>query len=483
MAARPALQKGVETRLMNILLVAAEIAPYSSKRPSAESVASLAKALRLLDHTVTVVVPRSSEYETSGLVPARRVSPLVETVDGREEQLAHVFDVGLASGVQLSLIDVLGLETPSDGLPEALPERAAWLSRWSRAVAALARHQAEQGQAFDVVHSHDCELGLALLSLKESGVARVSTVRDASYSGAFPRDLSAELGLSEEWLSSHGFTLGEEISLLKGALSQSDTVIVPSENYGDKLCTPELQGGLARAFQAVNRVAITEGVDQAVYNPATDAALSCRYDAARPEDKGRNRVQLLGRLELEFDPARPIVFCEHDPEGDPAWSTVLGAVPALMRNEVTLVLCGAEGIDDGLRRDFRAHLAAVESLDEKMRREVLAASDFYLSVRRSDPTGVGLMQASRYGAIPIAYQIDAVPDVVVDCDPELDTGNGFLFDSMTQRCVQTAVARAVRAYRAPAYGRLLSRVMRRDLAWDRAARRHIQVYSQLVSSR
>ena len=93
------------------------------------------------------------------------------------------------------------------------------------------------------------------------------------------------------------------------------------------------------------------------------------------------------------------------------------------------------------------------------------------------------MQASRYGAVPIAYQVDSVPDLLVDCDLELETGNALLYETMTQRALQTVIARAVRAYRSPRWPKLLSRVMRRELAWDRAARRHVQVYNQLISAR
>ena len=471
---------------MNILLVAAEFAPYLSSRPSAESVAHLAKALRLLDHSVTVVVPRDPAYLQAGLMAARRLSPLSSNEGNPGADLAHVYDVNLTTGVRLSLVDLLtesGKPRDEGTSPESAEAHALRLRRLGQAIGAYVTAQSSQGAPFDVVHAHDCELGLALLSVKEVGIAKVFTVHDASQTGTFPRQLAAQLGLSDEWLTSHGFGAGEEISLLKGLLSQADAVLVPSENYGKKLQAPEHHGGMARAFQAVSLIGIPEGVDQSVYNPATDSALSCRYDAARPESKGRNRAEALRRLELAFDPERPIVFCEFDALGDPGWSTLVAAIPALMRANITLILAGGDELAADTLTAFPDRLRVVKSLDATARRQTLAAADFYLSVRRKDPSGRALMQASRYGAIPIAYQADAVPDLLVDCDPELETGNGLLYETMTQRALLTVIARALRLYRSPRWTRLLARVMRRDLAWDRAARRHVQVYTQLLSSR
>ncbi|HEY3665842.1 MAG TPA: glycogen synthase GlgA, partial [Polyangiaceae bacterium] len=72
-------------------------------------------------------------------------------------------------------------------------------------------------------------------------------------------------------------------------------------------------------------------------------------------------------------------------------------------------------------------------------------------------------------------------DAIVDADAELETGTGFLFDSLDAESLLGALSRAFSAYGNPAFARLRRRVMRLDLAWDRAARRYAQVYRKLVS--
>jgi hypothetical protein len=58
-------------------------------------------------------------------------------------------------------------------------------------------------------------------------------------------------------------------------------------------------------------------------------------------------------------------------------------------------------VNQGLLEPFSQQVKWLDSLAPQERRRLLAASDFYLSLNRRDPSGQRLLQASRYGAIPI----------------------------------------------------------------------------------
>jgi starch synthase len=70
----------------------------------------------------------------------------------------------------------------------------------------------------------------------------------------------------------------------------------------------------------------------------------------------------------------------------------------------------------------------------------------------------------------------AVLDALVDCDAELETGTGFLFDSADVAGLLGATTRALSAYGSPGHARLRRRVMRLDVSWERVARRYTQLY-------
>lgn len=460
---------------MKLLLVALELGPYAGAA-AADVTAQLAKALRLLDHEVTVVVPRLSSYQEAGILAARQLTPLqfLEPVPGQ----AHVHDATLSSGVRL-----VQLETPDAEFdPERpLEDQLASLAHFGRAAGAFAQAASDNSSPFDVAVAIEPFAGLSLLHVeRSSALSRVLVVRDAERAGVHPASATETLQLPPGLMDSQGFLQGEELCLLKGLLGHADAVVVPSDNYARKLQAPHLQGALSRAFRATPLVGIEEGVDYSVYNPATDSALHRRYDAVHPEDKGRNRSKSLTELELSLDLARPVLFVESGPFGDAAWSTLLSAVPALVRNHCSLILGSADDATRAAADSFPGEVAAVPRPTGAQRRRLLAAADFYLSVRRQEPSGVELLQAARYGAIPIALSTDAAVDLVVDVDAELQTGTGILYGTMSQRSLQTAAARAVAAFHNPRFPALMRRVMRLDYSWDRTARRHVQLYRSLL---
>src|SRR4051812_29272290 len=103
---------------MDILFVASELGPMAKVGGLADVVAALAKALRLLGHKVTIVLPRYPAVEAAGVMLARRLTPLqlgpspqgaapLGPGADRERPLeATVFSGRLGSGVELVLLDV-----------------------------------------------------------------------------------------------------------------------------------------------------------------------------------------------------------------------------------------------------------------------------------------------------------------------------------------------------------------------------------------
>lgn len=478
---------------MNILLVATELAPYVARTPAAESIASLAKALRLLGHEVTLVLPRLPAFEESGLLAARRLSPLAlpsSQVDSGSPREALIFDISLPSGAKLVLLghaeiswDALGA---SSGEKRDLAEARAigWFSdAWASFV-----QEESRGKHFDVVHAHGAAAGLGFLKLRQLGVADVAgvlTVHDGRDAGTYDLEAQGALGVPESLTTQQGFKSGEELSLLKGVLPLVDTVLAPSETYARELLSASRFGGISRAFRGTAPTGILGGVDHSIFNPATDSVLTSRYDAQDPSNKGRNKSAVLVERGLPLELSRPLVFFEEVDPSDGSLETVLGAAVSIARLDVTLLIAPARELTErelSTVQALESHIQIVSPLDARLRRRLLAASDFYWGIERHNPSGQRLLEAARYGAVPVALAVDAARDVVIDADAELATGTGILFDSFSQRGVLAGLGRAVTAFRHPTWTKLLSRVLRQDLAWDRPARRHLQVYRQAAGS-
>jgi glycogen synthase len=73
-------------------------------------------------------------------------------------------------------------------------------------------------------------------------------------------------------------------------------------------------------------------------------------------------------------------------------------------------------------------------------------------------------------------------DLLAEFDPGTATGTGFLFDPGDPDALGRAVKRAIRAYAAEeAFATLVDRAMGFAMSWRDAARRHANLYRELVT--
>lgn len=468
---------------MDILMVAAELSPWveSGAPPSstAETVASLSKAVRQLGHEVTLALPRFRQFEEDGLLLARRLTPL--TLEGGGE--ATVFDGQLSSGVKLvlfdgpSLFDRDGVYGDDKGLYSDNAER---FGLFCRATETLVRQRAEQGHGFDVVHAFDWPSAAlpALLKRAPKAAGCVLSVADATTDLPLTAHTRAQLGLTD---NSHD-------SVLAAGIVAADVVTTTSPSYAEEL----LEAGSAHAalFEGAGDrlVGILGGVDYALCNPATDARIASRYDAEDASNKGNCRTALLRELELELDLERPIVLVTGAITAAGGFDVLADALPKILRNDLTLVILGRGGDDELVARfneardEYRdgGNFAFLERSSETAVHAGFAGADVVVVPAAQEPADSAYLWGMRYGAIPVAHALRRARDTLVDCDAQLRTGTGFLYEPSTPQALSAAVARAVAAFRSGNWGQLRRRAMRADLGWDRPARRFLQVYRQAL---
>lgn len=476
---------------MDILLVTAELAPYAQATPAAETVASLAKALRQLGHEVTLAAPRYPGFEAGGLLAARRLTPLV--LEGGAE--VHVYDAQLASGAKLVLFDAPALfdrpgiyESP-DG--EEYDDNAQRFGFLARAATALIVTRSEQGSRFDLVHVNDWASALLPILLNNSPIPplpSVLTIHDIHRQGSFSSRQAAQMGLPDELRETLQWNGGYNV--LKGALGFVDALTLPSERYAAQLLDPGISGPLAEALEKSKTPVhgILTGIDYAYFNPATDSWIETRYDAEAPENKGRNRTALVRELGLELEPGRPLLVALGPFAKDGGGDVIAQALPKLARSELSVVVAGRgpTAISKKLAavaERYPENCVFLESTKEAMQHKLLAAADIVVSAARRDPSGHSILCAQRYGALPVAFAADSALDAIVDADAEASTGTGILYDTLDADALLAAVQRALALVTSPKQGALVSRMMRRDLGWDRPARRYLHVYRQALAAK
>jgi len=482
---------------MEITFVTTELAPFVKVGGLADVSAALPKALRALGHTVTTIVPRFPALEAQGLLLARRLTSLRFTLGARAFE-ATLFDGRLPSHVELVVVDVPGLfdrEGVYGERGEGYPDNALRFAAFSRAAAELVRQRAIAGRAVDVVHCNDWATALVPTYLRGlsadlpslSATRSVLTIHNVVHQGVFPKEELPVTGIGWDVFRVDGIEFYGAINFLKQGIVTADAVTTVSPTYAREIQSEahgaRLDGVLRERGAAL--VGVINGVDYAVWNPATDPALVARYDAEDFANKTRSKGALQKELGLPLDAEVPLVAFVGRLAAQKGADRVAAMLPKLLRVSDAQVVIAGDG-DPALVSLIEAAVAKshgravfVRAAGEPVVHRMLGAADLVLVPSLYEPCGLVQLYAQRYGALPVARATGGLIDTIVDCDAKLETGTGFLFDEPTADALLAAVERALAARVLPQWPALVRRVMRLDRGWERPARRYEQIYRSL----
>lgn len=475
----------VHAATMEILLVATELSPWISSTDTADEIFALARTFKQLGHDVTVMAPFDNAFERGGLLVARRLTPL----SLRDGGSITIFDAQLSSGSKLVL---LGMPVGADArlvsadAPDEATVRAA--TTFARGVAAFVDQRAEQGQPIDVAHLFDWTSALVALGLRKCLVAAVPnivlSVHDARKSGMIERKRVA--GIDDELLLDSTLDCGEQVSLLKAGVLAADAVVVPSESHAELWASHGDPSGLGPVFSARRAaiMAVPGGVDYARVNPATNPSLVARYDAEESTAKMATKVAVQREAGLTVD-ERPLMLLPGPMTVDGGGDLIVEALDTILEQPLGLLIWSTPSDPPSLINELERRIAGRSAIvahriiknDDDVHRG-LAAADFVVCPIRHTEGQVRFLAAQRYGAIVIGLASPGVRDAIVDCDADLATGTGFLFDEPSGSALAGAVTRALVAFHHPGFAKLRRRVMRQDCSWERPSRRMLQIYKK-----
>lgn len=489
---RPSARVRHNPRAMEIVFVSSEVVPFSKVGGLADVSAALPKALRALGHKVTVVSLLYGSIDTSGL--ARRLTKVKVPLAGETVAL-DVYEARLPSGVTVVLLGGPRVTDRQGVYGEHGEAYADNHLRFGMLCRGAIEWMRAQPRLPDVVHVHDWSTALLpvmLDHLKEedprlAAVKTVFTIHNLAHQGIFPLETLEEVGLPRAYGSVKELEFYGACSWLKGGILHATKLTTVSNTYAREIVTAEGGARMDGVLRSRGELlGILNGVDPAVWNPSTDPSLVARYDAEGLANKARCKTDLQQRLNLPVNPDVPVFGMVARMESQKGVDLLVDCAPTLLRQHVQVVVQGSgspalmEAVT-ALAREMPDKVAYRSDFDDALAHRIYAGSDFFLVPSRFEPCGLAQMYAMRYGTVPVVRATGGLRDTVVDCDPELTTGTGFLFDEATGDALYAAVARALSAYaRRGAFAKLVRRTMRGDWSWDRSARRYQSVYQAML---
>ncbi|MDR5839241.1 glycogen synthase GlgA [Caballeronia sp. LZ034LL] len=516
---------------LNVLLVASEAVPLAKTGGLGDMVSAYAAALRQAGVDATILLPAypNAVAQAEGLTKVGTLAGL----PGGDADLLRGRMPGTGVPVLLLRCDKLYARTGlyQDAQGRDYTDNAVRFATLSAAAVRIAQGVRNVKRP-DIVHAHDWHTGLTPLLMKAAGVhaKSVFTIHNLAFQGNYALSLGASLGVPEKWLV-HALSDPQSIefygalSLMKAGIVHADRVTTVSETYAREILTPRfghlMEGVLQSCADKLSGV--VNGIDEDVWNPATDPTIERNYSFDDMRGKHACKRALQRKFGLPVDPFAPVMAIGSRMTSQKLADVVLEALPRLLAQHPRLQLAvigkGEAHIEAGFRKlaqEWPDRVGVTIGYDERRAHLLHAGADILLHGSRFEPCGLTQMYAMRYGTLPIASRVGGLADTIVDAAQNADViasnvlrpsvylrdgthdqpvahapvqraaaaSTGFLFDGEHADDILHAAARALDAYMRPQVWRALQRnAMSCDFGWNEAVTKMVALYAGVSDAR
>jgi starch synthase len=477
---------------LKILMLAAEMVPFAKTGGLADVVGALPKALRALGHDVRVAIPHYERIDAGGF-GLREALPRYPVPMDDQQVEAGLLETTIPAGgasVPVLLVDNArffareGIYMYDDD-----PDRFIFFCR------AALEGMRQLGWTPDVIHCHDWHTAIVPNWLKTiyrddpffAETATIYTIHNLAYQGIFGYRVLEIAGVDEYGFIAHPDTphLNDVVDFMGRGIYYADIVNTVSETYAREILTAEFGEGLD-PFLRDRRdrlYGILNGIDDELYNPATDPHLAQPFEAANLAGKAACKLALQREAGLTSSRVTPLIGAISRLSNQKGFDLVDLVIEPLLRNhdaQVVILGTGDQRYHDqlnALRARFPQQLAVFLTFNAALAQQIYAGADMFLMPSRFEPCGLGQMIAMRYGTVPIVRSTGGLADTVRDFDPATGEGNGFSFRAYDSMALFAALIRALETYRHRGiWQQLVLRGMAADFSWSASARRYVELY-------
>ena len=487
---------------MHIVQIAAEFAPLAKAGGLGEVIVGLSRELTRTQQSVEVILPKYDVLPLELLSNLKLEIPHFITREGHQEISNSVWSAEFEN-IQLRLIE---MHHPANyfkrgsiyGFNDDVP-------RFLYFAKAAAEYLAIKQQPIDILHLHDWHAaGVALLArgkFKERlqvGAIALS-IHNLEYQGKCgAHDLEA-IEIAGEWLQAcHGNEPAHPNSynVLKGGITVVDRIIPVSPTYAHEILTPEFGFGLETVLSQYTSkmVGILNGIDQTLWNPATDPHLAIHFakqDAVQSIFRAKQETQnlLSKRFGLKGAPWVGTIT-RLVPQKGPEF--IEAAIEKTIEQGGVFALLGSSPIPE-MQHHFEAVKARYQNhpqvllhltFDEALAHQLYAALDFILVPSHFEPCGLSQMIGMQYGAIPIVRSTGGLKDTVFDSEDK-NRWNGFVFQKPLISDFLAALQRAfgVKTAHPEQYAEIMKQGLNADFSWQTPTQKYIALFLEMLKKK
>lgn len=374
-----------------------------------------------------------------------------------------------------------------------------WPDNWRR-FAALARAAADLGSGavpggeFAIVHAHDWQAAMVPAYLRFApgpgpAARTVVTIHNMAFQGWFDASVFHDLGLPHHAFQLDGVEYYGGVGFLKAGLESADAITTVSPTYAREIRHGDFGMGLEGliAARADSVSGIVNGIDPAVWNPASDPLLAARYDVDTLDQRATNRAAIEQAFGLSpgDGPIFTVVSRLTWQKGMDVLLEVLDDLVAL-GGRLALLGSGDAGLEQGFRDAASRHPGRIGlriGYDEPLSHRLQGGADAILIPSRFEPCGLTQLYGLAYGCVPVVARTGGLADTVIDANEAAraaGVATGIVHDGVTRESLIHAITRATELFADRAAWKMMqTNGMRADFSWTESGRRYARLYNSL----
>lgn len=474
--------------IMKILFCSSEAFPFSKTGGLADMAYFLPKSLKTIGHDVRIITPyykniqryhQQMKFLGSATIGMGGIETIVHYYELIHENISYIFVQNMHYFERDQLY--------------GYSDDAERFSCFSYAIL-------EGLRTFDfypnILHLNDWQTGMVPYLLDEHyrhindayySIHTLLTIHNLEYQGSFDTYVARFFNTAFNYTYIHF----DRVNFLKAGIERATKINTVSPTYRNEVLTQEygfsLDGALAKRH--FDFVGILNGIDDSVFDPATDHLIDYHFDAIKTKDgKQKNKESILHHFDLDVDLKVPLIAYVGrlaTQKGINLMTKSLEEVIEYGNARFVLMGSGNDSYQDFFRylsQKYPHKVANYIGFNEGIAHKIYAASDIFLMPSRFEPCGLGQMIAMRYGSLPIVRETGGLKDTVIPYNKYTKDGTGFSFSNYDAYEFKEKIFEAIALYHDEPrqWNMLVKRAMKQDFGLQHMALSYEQIYQIIL---
>jgi len=350
----------------------------------------------------------------------------------------------------------------------------------------------------DIIHCHDWHTAMIPFMLnvdykwrrEYSQIKTVFTIHNLQFQGIMPRGALGDLlNINDDHFTTDQLEFYGNVNFMKAALVASDKVTTVSPTYMNEIQTDYYGEKLNQLLELrqSDLTGIINGIDEEVYNPATDDVIIQKYSNTNISGKVANKLHIQKMFGLKEDESIPVISMITRLTSQKGLELVRHVFHEIMEENVQFLVLGTgdpefENFFREMEFKYPDKCKAYIGFDENLAHKLYAGADLFLMPSKFEPCGLGQLIALQYGNIPIVRETGGLNDTVYSYNESTNSGNGFSFTNFNAHDMLYTIRRALQIYQdKDVWSTIVKNAMTMDNSWAQSAFKYNQLYAELIS--